>query len=215
MTKAIGTRARAGVAIAVVAAVIPALAGSTPAAAQGKNFGVGWMNGQLNFTYPIQPLVEYAPGQAVPVVLNPCSQTAWSFQNLNVYSALGVTGSGGFLLSNALVWYQGFFQQLQVNGGSTLECPDAILGGGFQVPQITGNFATGNALSCTASNGSYDRVGNIVVAQATGSCVTNYWSNGDIGLNVVGVVSPTTIGGGITAPVNQAIFNAGWVAVTL
>lgn len=191
---------------AALAAAVPILGVAPAAASQGNNVGAGWMAGTLNFGPAINPLVEYVPGQLDPVVVNPCGAAAWNYADSGA--------SGGAVVNSALVWYQGLFQTFTISGGGNPECPASILGGAFNVGQITGSFPTGNHLSCSNLTGTYNRVGTIVVAQATGSCVTNFWANGSMGINVVGLVTPTTIGAGVISPVDTALFTGGWVAVT-
>jgi hypothetical protein len=201
--------------LACAAASVAALAGlAGPGTAQAGDLisGAGVMNGTLSFNPAVIPLVAYSPSSFPPVHIGvgACGPSGWSYSDL----VPGLSTGGAVLDESALVWYQGFVSIGGLSGGDANECPGDVLGGSFSLASVTGSFPTHQSVNCSGISGSYDRIGSIVLALGTngGTCQVQSYAPGPVTFKVLGNLAPNNIGGGVTAPVTGAYFDAVWEA---
>lgn len=195
---------------AVTAAVLAGVAGPLTAHAGDVITGTGFMNGSLWFDSPVQALVAYAPGNTPPVhvAVGACNPSHWYYNDL----VGGLSDGGAVADESALVWYQGFVGISGLQGGASFgECPGFVVGGGWSLSSVTGQFPTHQSVNCGNIGGQYDRVGTVVVALGTyGGCSVQQYAPGNVTFKVLGNLAPNTIGGGVAAPVSSAYFSGVW-----
>jgi hypothetical protein len=188
---------RLGVVLAAPVVALTLLA--TPAAAIDAGGGV--INGQVNFTTPVTPLVNLSTGG-----VNACTPSAWNYSDFNV---AGVSSSlATVVLNSAGVFYWGPVS-ISASGGSTAECI-YLAGGTFNWNASGYNSITTGSLACSGTQGTYLRVAGVVELTAGGLCHVNQWYTDNVSFTVVGTMTPTSAGAGLITPVTTAVFDGTW-----